>query len=79
MGKFTPLSVSTTLILLSVLLTTEMGSITVEGKTCDVLSVEYSGMVCVNNIDCNICCQHEGAESGKCKGFFFRCICTKPC
>ncbi|KAL4279734.1 hypothetical protein GQ457_03G025250 [Hibiscus cannabinus] len=79
MGKFTPLSISTTLILLVVLLTIEMNLVTVEGKTCESRSIKFKALICISNSDCDTYCKQEGAESGKCKGFLRKCKCTKPC
>ncbi|TYI96069.1 hypothetical protein E1A91_D01G044100v1 [Gossypium mustelinum] len=72
-------SVSSLVLLMLVLLATEMGPMTVEGRTCETKSSEYKG-ICLFDANCDSICKVEpGFDGGHCHDFFRRCYCTKPC
>ncbi|XP_022726904.1 defensin-like protein 1 [Durio zibethinus] len=69
---------SAAFLLLLFLLTTEMGAISVEGRTCESQSHRFKG-ACVSENNCAAVCQTEGFLGGNCRGFRRRCFCTKQC
>ncbi|TYG81969.1 hypothetical protein ES288_D01G048500v1 [Gossypium darwinii] len=72
-------SMSSLVLFMLVLLATEMGPMTVEGRTCDTKSSEYKG-ICLFDTNCDSICKIElGFDGRHCHGFFRRCYCTKPC
>ncbi|KAL4334038.1 hypothetical protein GQ457_07G010990 [Hibiscus cannabinus] len=78
MTKFSCSSIA--YLLLLVLLTIEMGPITVEGKIkiCERPSTLFKGL-CMSDLNCETLCNSEGFTDGECEGFRRRCICAKPC
>ncbi|MBA0754852.1 hypothetical protein Gogos_021061 [Gossypium gossypioides] len=56
-----------------------MGPISAEAKICETQSGKFKGM-CMSSTNCASVCKSEpGFDSGYCRGFRRRCLCTKPC
>ncbi|CAK9141741.1 unnamed protein product [Ilex paraguariensis] len=65
-------------LMLMLVMTTEMGPMVVEGRTCESQSHRFKG-ICVRQSNCATVCQTEGFHGGHCRGFRRRCFCTKHC
>ncbi|KAK4775399.1 hypothetical protein SAY86_010334 [Trapa natans] len=65
-------------VLLLLLVTIEMGGMTVEGRTCRSQSDRFKG-VCFSYRNCASVCLSEDFEGGICRRFVRRCVCTKDC
>lgn len=50
----------------------------VGAKVCEYKSHHFKGL-CFSSQHCNIVCQQEAFENGKCKGLVRRCTCFKSC
>ncbi|KAI6690448.1 hypothetical protein NL676_027276 [Syzygium grande] len=49
-----------------------------EGRMCESESQKFKG-ICMSSLNCGLACPDEGFKGSKCKGFWRRCFCTKPC
>lgn len=57
----------------------EVGSLVGEvNEMCMSPSHLFKGL-CLRSSNCAAICKTEGFTDGKCKGFFRRCFCIKPC
>ncbi|KAI6690445.1 hypothetical protein NL676_027273 [Syzygium grande] len=45
---------------------------------CESESQKFKG-ICMSSLNCGLACPDEGFKGSKCKGFWRRCFCTKPC
>ncbi|XVF43512.1 hypothetical protein PTKIN_Ptkin02bG0045600 [Pterospermum kingtungense] len=65
-------------LLLLLLLAPEMGTVSVEGRTCESKSHHFKGMS-LSERNCATICHTEGFHGGRCRGFRRRGFCTKHC
>ncbi|CAL9204426.1 unnamed protein product [Musa hybrid cultivar] len=68
------------LLLLFLLMTSEMGTMVVNGRICESQSHKFVGP-CVRKANCGNVCQTEGFHGGVCRGSLIhrKCYCTKNC
>ena len=75
MGRF---AAAVLLVLMLVTITTEIGPMVGEARTCESKSNKFKG-ACASDTNCGSVCQTEGFTGGHCRGFRRRCYCTKHC
>nr|URP22649.1 defensin [Lilium regale] len=68
----------TILLLLFLVMATEMGTTTVEARTCLSQSHKFKG-TCLRAANCASVCQTEGFKGGVCEGIRRRCFCEADC
>ncbi|KAG0478054.1 hypothetical protein HPP92_012773 [Vanilla planifolia] len=49
-----------------------------EARLCEWQSHGFKG-TCLNDNNCGLICLREGFVGGRCRGFWRKCFCTKPC
>ncbi|KAL8488416.1 hypothetical protein ACS0TY_024166 [Phlomoides rotata] len=74
MGRFA----SVVLVVMLVMMTTEIGPMVGEARTCQSQSHRFKGP-CASDTNCASICHTEGFTGGDCKGFRRRCFCTRHC
>ncbi|KAH7664515.1 Scorpion toxin-like protein [Dioscorea alata] len=71
--------VSAIVLVMLLLITHEMGTVTVvDARKCTSQSHKFKGQ-CWSDTNCANVCHNEGFPGGECMGFRRRCFCKKEC